>query len=234
MTAATIISSSLSIAGSVLIIITFLVWKDVRRSTARLILVWLAVADLFGAAGYLTAGIGTITFPSNSSNSSEYSLFCTIQSFTTTYFPVVSFFWTAYLAVYFVVNLVLRKHNWGCGLQLVFHLSAWSIPLIVLSFTTYFGLMGPGHHSGTAGWCWVTDSIINYTSQLDHKRTVTEYFMLELVTGKLWEILSYFVVALCYMLIFFFNRCKFQKVSSLIRRYSVVLDYPVLLKKIVL
>ena len=40
---ATIVSSFLSIIGSLLIIATFVMWKDVRRSIARQILLFLAI-----------------------------------------------------------------------------------------------------------------------------------------------------------------------------------------------
>ena len=218
-TAATILSCLLSIAGSVLIIATFLIWKDIRRSSARWILLWLAVADMFGAASYLGAGIRDVVRFSNNETIDDFDdVLCDIQAFATTYFPVVSFFWTAYLAVYFVVNLVLRKHSWGFGLQLVFHLTAWCIPLVVLTFAAAYGLLGNGSGSGTGGWCWVTDSFIGYSDPSNHSHSVTKYFLIELVTGKFWEILSYFVVVLCYFLIVIVNRCEVKKVGLVIQK----------------
>ena len=100
-----IVSSSLSIFGSLLIIATYLAWKDVRKSTARAIVFFLALADFGAATGYLVSSV--VFFAS--SNKELSRRFCYPAGFWTTYFPMTSYFWTAYLAVYYVLVLVFKK-----------------------------------------------------------------------------------------------------------------------------
>ena len=52
----TIVSSSLSMIGCALIIITYILWRDIR-TMARAIVVFLAIADFFTAAGYFFGAI---------------------------------------------------------------------------------------------------------------------------------------------------------------------------------
>ena len=214
---ATIASSFLSIAGSILIIFTFVMWKDVRKSVARRILLFLAIADLLGALGYFCGGIFTYIWKENIT-------MCRIQSFWTTYFPVVSFFWTAYLAIYFVVALVLKKPNWTNKLMVPFHLTAWTIPLVICVVFTIMDYLGPNPTHNTnntilrsqvaVGWCYVSSGIFeNVTDDIGffiYRMHI--YFFVEAVSGKMWEMLAYCVVIVSYCLIVCSNRCKCCKV----------------------
>lgn len=212
----TIVSSTLSIAGSILIIFTFAMWKDVRKSIARKILLFLAIADLFGALGYFCGAIVYLFLPTNRT-------MCRIQSFWTTYFPVASFFWTAYLAIYFAVALVLKKPNWTSKLMIPFHLTAWLIPLVICVPLVGVGWLGPNptnvnstaiYRSQVAGgWCFVSSMIFEKTNSTDEfDFWIKIYFLVEAVSGKMWEMLAYVVVIVCYCLIVCSNRCKCCKV----------------------
>ena len=226
---ATIVSSFLSIVGSMLIIVTFVMWKDVRRSTARQILLFLAIADLMGAVGYFAGGLAFYMQPSEEAN----RLICSVGSFWTTYFPVVSFFWTTYLAIYFAVALVLKRPNWTTKLMILYHLTAWLIPLAICIGFIVEGWLGPGPRDSpcsynatgvasqvAAGWCFVSSTIIhgNITNNT-FQENMKFYFIIEAFAGKGWEIISYFVVVVCYVLIVVFNRCCCCKVL-----YTLLLD----------
>ena len=207
---ATITISVLSLLGSLLIILTFVLWKDVRKSTARVILLFLAIADLGTAAGYLVAGIGFYKFypkSNNFTNDTSYNNFCEIQSFFTTFFPVSSFFWTASLAIYFVVILVIRKPRWGLKLLIIFNIVNWGLPFIICVIAVSLRILGPGQSRTSAAWCFVAEhnKRFNYTYNV--------YLFLEAVCGKGWEILAYIVVLVCYVIIVCSNRCRCYKVS---------------------
>ena len=218
----TIFSSFLSIFGSMLIILTFMMWKDVRRSLARKILLFLAIADLFGAAGYFLGGILQYFLTSET----QSDIVCKVGSFWTTYFPVVSFFWTTYLAIYFAIALVLKRPNWTSKLMIPFHLTAWSIPFAICTGFVAIGWLGPNQSGGpcsglnqslsqdAAGWCFVSSRIFEgLPLHSSFNTNLHIYFLVEAASGKMWELLAYSIVITCYVLIVIFNRCRWCKVN---------------------
>ena len=234
---ATVVSSSLSIIGSLLIIVTFMIWSDIRKSTARKILLFLAVADLFTAATYLSAAVSHYIFVDKEKhnkisdsnifrNNSQYKHFCEGQAFVTVYFQVASFMWTSFLAIYFLVVLVFQKPNLGSKMILPFQFFAWGIPMIICVVVESLNMFGLGDSRSSVGWCFIKNELVRHTSSVsDHTKEVYIYFILEIVTIKLWEVLTYFIIIGCYIIIFISNRCKLQKVS----RYHTILVMGILI-----
>lgn len=210
----TLMSSLLSIFGSSLIIITFCLWKDLRRSMARIIVFLLALADLGTGLSYFVASVGFFVFAKiDNSTTPNYSherteKFCQVQSFLTTFFPVASFFWTAYLAIYFFVALVLRKTRWSMKLLVIFNITAWGIPFVICVIAVSLGILGSSTSRSSAGWCFVA---LNGIGRIHYNYGT--YLGLEALCGKGWELLFYVIVVVCYAAIICVNRCKFQKVS---------------------
>ena len=203
----TMISSLCSIFGSCLIIVTFIVWPDLR-STARAILVFLATADFLTALGYLFASILFLVsiqdFDENDKNIVVSPQLCTFQSFITTTFPISSFLWTACLGVYFFMSITLNKVNAARKLVPLFHIIAWGIPLLLCIPGAATGVLGNRNTStlaqGTAAWCWVSlnTSFDEHTSTDDIKERLIKLHVLELVFGKIWEISVFFLsIVLC-------------------------------------
>lgn len=219
---ATLVSSSLSIVGSALIIISFALWSAVRKSTARKMLLFLAIADFFTAVGFLSAVIHHYVFihiykskQGFRNNEHNYILFCRGQAFVTVYFQCVSFFWTAYLAIYFTVILVFNKPKLGMKLFQPFVFTAWGVPLIICGYLLASKRFGIGDSRSTVGWCFIDNRFLQRdlgNSESNYRSDVRLYFMLELVSEKFWEILTFFVIIACYLLIVCLNRCKFRKV----------------------
>lgn len=199
----TYVSSTLSILGSLLIIATFALWKDVRQSTSRQLLLLLAIADLGTGLGYLSAVSETLYYNENLDKMGlrEYHKLCTAQSFFTTFFPVSSFFWTTMMGVYFLVALVFRRPYWSPKVIIGLNIIGWGLPGVFLVVMASIGVLGPTDNHGTstaAAWCFVSNklngSVINTTN-------FKQYALFEGLCGKFWEMLSYFVVAGCYILI---------------------------------
>ena len=214
----TIISSVLSLLGSLLIILTFVLWKDVRKSTPRVIVLFLGIADLGTAAGYFGAAIGFHEFYGPHHNGSDYPVytnnykyFCRAQSFFTTFFMVSSFFWTASLAIYFVIALVIRKPRWGLKLLIIFNIVNWGLPFVICVIAVSFGILGFGDSRTSAAWCFV--AIHTHVKFTNETYTYGLYLMFEAVCGKGWEILACFVMLVCYAIIVCSNRCRCHKVS---------------------
>ena len=228
----TVISSVLSMLGSSLVIISYFLWKDLRKSTARTILLFIAIADFMTSIGYFLSAIAYITIFSHVTNATDYyiaisandtpytnyELICTIESFWDTYFPVVSFFWTANLAIYFVVTLVFLKISFAKKLMVPFHLTAWFIPLIICVYGIWSGWLGPttdrGIEDATAGaWCFVSSAhVVNITNST--KYNIGLYYGMEAICGKGIEVIIYFIVIICYTMIIASNKCRTNLVVS--------------------
>ncbi len=197
----TVISSAGSIVGSLLIICTFLTWKDLR-TVARMILVFLAISDLFTGLGYMfgaaiyiqyyyytydhcsSSGNATSGNDSNSTNalpnSTTYQRLCTAQSFFTTLMPMASFLWTANLAIYLFFSIMWQRIKFTRVLMIVFHVTAWGIPLVTCVAIVSTGYFGPSESRTSGGWCWIT-----FDSHHDSK---IKYYVIEFMAGKMWEI----------------------------------------------
>lgn len=186
-----ILSSSFSVIGSLLIIFTFVAYREVR-TVGRAILVFLAIADFLSAVGYIFGSALYLYYKpdryhynasENASNTypSGYVHLCKFQSFVTTVFPVSSFLWTANLSIYFFVTIVLRKVQAAKKLIIIFHITAWGIPLLICVPAVATGWLGPAKSHTSGSWCWVRfDS--------DQPQKIPEFYVMELICGKFWEI----------------------------------------------
>ena len=195
----TMISSSVSILGSALIIVTFIMWKDIR-TVARAIVVFLAVADFFTAAGYLFGAIVTYTYRNDeNANHGHYDKMCEFQSFITTAFPISSFLWTAHLATYLYVAIVNAKPLLAKKLLIVFHITGWGIPLAICIPAVWTGHLGTANSRTSVSWCFVKFNDTNPNSTHVFTERLAEYYGFELLCGKFWEIATYFVALMLYV-----------------------------------
>lgn len=105
-------SCALSFAGASLIIFTYFAWPDLR-TTPRMLLLFLSVADWLSAVSY---GYGVWrVFRSD-------SLDCVVQGAVSTFANSSSFFWTMAIAVYLYVYIVRGTQRVADSLLSLFHL----------------------------------------------------------------------------------------------------------------
>lgn len=204
----TVISSVASVVGSLLIIGTFLRWKDLR-TMARMILVFLAIADLFTGLGYLFGAAvyinyyiasGFCTSHSNVSSSVDnptYQKICTAQSFFTTLMPMSSFFWTGSLAVYLFLSIAWQRAKFTKPLMAVFHIVAWGIPLVTCVVLVANHMFGASHSRASGGWCWIRQYVPKNGSK--NESSHNGYIAAEVMAGKIWEIGVGLVAILAYV-----------------------------------
>lgn len=215
----TIVACCLSILGSSLIVLSYVLYKDVRKSTARAIVFCLAITDLLSATGYIIAPIlfysRLSTVSKNvTTNTSLENVACKVQSFWTTWLVLSSFFWTSYLALYFVLILVFKKSHWSRVMMAVFLLTAWTVPLLICTAAIATKWLGPSTYSTIGPWCWIsTETLLNKTAA-QAERVTDIYFTMQAVAGKFWEILTFVIVLVCILIIVLCNRCKWQKVNE--------------------
>lgn len=105
-------SCALSFLGSSLIILTYIIWSDLR-TTPRKLLVFLSVSDWLSAVSY---GYGVWRVFRNE------SLDCIIQGAISTFANSSSFFWTVAIAVYLYIFIVRSSQRVADNLVLFFHL----------------------------------------------------------------------------------------------------------------
>lgn len=153
------ISSGMSVAGSLFIILSWLLFTDMHFFSRKLI-VYIAATDLFSSGAFLYAGIFKTGLLSN--DGSEASLECTIQGFTLQFFVLASYLWTACFA-YHLHQLITKKRKKAHQLEIYYHAVSWGIPilitivLIVEKLTMHSDIIGGADRP----WCWLT----NHSSQ---------------------------------------------------------------------
>lgn len=138
----------LSILGSSLIVLTYVLYKELR-TTARQLLVNLSIADWIVAASHMT---GVLTnykrFSEHSCNDTRVSpqhtdTWCEIQGGLAMFSSLSSFLWTVAVAVYLFVIIVAQRR--GKRLVPVLYVLCWGIPAVLavaLGAKRYLGFEG--------------------------------------------------------------------------------------------
>lgn len=192
-----IVSSGFSCLGSILIVVTFFALKDMR-SGAQKIITFLALADFVSAAGYI---VGSANFLAhfNKTDTKDCQVFqdlCIAQATFTSWSSLVSFLWTAILAFYFYLIIVYRRVQVAARLMPLYHIVAWGAPLFIVIPLVATGHLGYAPYAAS-NWCFVKDT--HYQNR-GLKRDTTEIIII-LFNGKLWEILTYVIVTVLFILI---------------------------------
>lgn len=192
-----IVSSGFSCLGSILIVITFFALKDMR-SGAQKIITFLALADFVSAAGYI---VGSANFLAhfNKTDSNECQVFqdlCVSQASITSWSSLVSFLWTAILAFYFYLIIVYRRVQVAARLMPLYHIIAWGAPLFIVVPLAATGHLGYAPYAAS-NWCFVKDTHYKHRGL---KEDTTEIIII-FFNGKLWEILTYVLVTVLFILI---------------------------------
>lgn len=173
-----LVSCGLSFLGSSLIILTYLLWADLR-TTPRKLLVFLSVSDWLSAVSY-AYGVGSV-FQQDSPG-------CVAQAAVSTFANTSSFFWTVAIAVYLYIFIVCSSQRLADSLQLCFHLVSWGVPLVITGAAVGLSKMGYSASEVSVGWCWVRINV--------HDRVLWM-----LLTGKIWEFMAYLTLPVLYILI---------------------------------
>ncbi|XP_013393575.1 G-protein coupled receptor 157 [Lingula anatina] len=190
--AITCLSCILSIIGSVLIIATYIAFREIR-STSRKLLVYLSIVDFFTALGNL---IGVIRYVYNYTNEISTDCdnpgpVCVAQSVITTFSSMASFFWTVMIALYLHVSVVGGDSRKADRKVWAFHVLSWGIPAM-LTFTAWqYGVLGEDGSQTSAGWCWIKTTCSDGMSP-------GEEIGWMLLTGKAWEIIAYLLTPAIY------------------------------------
>ena len=125
-------SSLLSCLGAILILISYVVLKDLRKGAQKIITV-LAVADLVYSASLIVAGINYFAYYKETvqENCQVYQIICKIQGFVTLLGSWSTFVWTSALALYFFMLYVFKATSLAMKLMPLYNILAWGVPVII-------------------------------------------------------------------------------------------------------
>ena len=195
-TYASIVSSSLSCIGSLLILFTYWLLKEMR-TVAQKIITLLSLADLFTAIGYLIAAWNFLShFNVEDTNACNiFQTVCKTQSFITTWSTLCSFGWTVALALHFYIIVRYLRQELVSKIFLAENVVVWLVPSVIVITLLATNSLGYTRYA-TSNWCYVADTL--YPSSNLRSSGVT--IVLMLIAGNLWEILSYIAVVVLYSL----------------------------------
>ena len=176
-------AGSLSILGALIIIITFVMWPDLRTNSRRMI-VFISIGDFFVA---ITNIIGLY----NHEKSSVADNMCKGQATLNIAAVLSSFFWTVYLSCYFYLT-ICKKISVEAEARLLWlcHCTAWGIPLVLAAIALGVGAVGNSKDFVSSGWCWIK-------KDQDWWSMVLWMF----IAGKGWEISAYIAITVFYALV---------------------------------
>ena len=141
-----VVIAILSMLGSLFIIVSFVVSKDLRRSTSRQIVVFISVADFVSCTSNAVGAMYHFRHWDD----------CSVQAIFTTISTLSFLMWTTCLAVYLYFSLVLDRIETAKRLMPLFHVLGWGLPLVI-GMTAYLsGALGSSLSLATDGWCWVS------------------------------------------------------------------------------
>lgn len=107
------------------------------------------------------------------------------------------------------LNAVSINANLELGKRIIFafHCIAWPVPLLITIVALISHKLGKG--CWNEDWCWIkqdcagSNASINSTTTGSHRSEAVSWMLL---TGKLWEILSYIVIVIAYVRIYAYVR----------------------------
>ncbi|XP_076085479.1 G-protein coupled receptor 157-like [Mytilus galloprovincialis] len=183
----TVASSLLSIIGGLLII-----WSYSRitetQNRVRDLLVALTIADICIAFGNGVGGVQFYYLDSKQSLSSN--AVCVGQSFITTSFSISSFLWILSIAMYLFRCVWIQEDPLLTRKTMkLIHVIVWGIPGVITLTAYLYDKLGNGTYSINGVWCWLKVPV-------DTKWGL--FWML--VTGKGWEVITYVVIAILYIM----------------------------------
>ena len=125
-TASCIISS----LGSLMIIITFILWPELRTEIRR-ILFYLSIACLCSVCAILP-GVTDVLYDRWDSNLSNSTSGCVAESAISIFFTTSSFFWTVALVFYLWLTVRTGTIVYKCAEYLLtyFHIVCWGVPFV--------------------------------------------------------------------------------------------------------
>ena len=189
---------TLSILGSLLIIITYLLFRELRTSV-RLILLHLSIMDMgIALSNMIGAAVNFDKYYYMNNNSitvwleprSHIQALCKTQAFFAMYSTYGSVFWTNCLAVYLYIAVVrCSAKKKRVAIWSILYGFGYGMPLILSLWLLLTGKLGPTPF-GSGGWC----SMINIDPLTGQKNYFIDSFGYDM-----WIYLTFILVPVLYI-----------------------------------
>lgn len=134
----TICGASLSIAGTSLITLSYILYPSLRTFPFKLI-VLMSLSDFWSSISYL--------IPTNGNDTA-----CQVQAGMQQFFQLATFFWTGIFSWNIFEVLVLRRSGIEKR-EYLYHTIVWGLSGIILAINYAFNTFGP-----TLVWCWINSN----------------------------------------------------------------------------
>ena len=195
------ITCALSILGAVLIILSYVFFKELRNK-AREVIVHISAMDLLTVAANLFGII--INFDSHLYHYDKdplpphyetYNALCKAQATIAVFGNLSSILWTIAIAVYFYICIMTDNKKTAKRSLYFFYLICYGIPLVIVVWFLPTGKLGYAPVGGS-GWCsFVINS--NSSQYLDSSDIVTLFF-----GNSLWMYVAFIIIpVICISLI---------------------------------
>jgi len=142
---------AISIAGALLSLITFCMFKDIRTYPIKLIC-YLCVCIIIGYTAFIAADKGEI--PKNHGA-------CIACAVFVHYFLVANFCWTFCIAFNFY-QMIVRRNRESQLLEKWYHLFSWGLPMGLMIGVAASSNYGPVGGRGSDATCWITDDLARF------------------------------------------------------------------------
>lgn len=200
------VTCSLSIIGSLLIILSYVCFKDLR-TRARYILVHLSLTDLILAVSNLVGIIGnfdqhSIDSNNNASRPTEYhdTLYCRIQGLFTLYSTLSSILWTILLALFvFILVTAGNPKRITKFLMLFCYLLCYGLPLLPSLWAFFREKVGYAPLQ-SSGWCALKSlRIFHLSADASICYSVLDDVYANFFAYNLWILMAFCVIVLAYL-----------------------------------
>ena len=188
------IMSSFSMAGALLIIFSYLLFKDIRTK-ARQVLFHLSIAD-FGVG--CTNLVGAVVYYFHFIHECEhdkhlllpctaYKELCKTQAFFAAFFTIASILWTLVLALYVYILVVDTGRKLSDWIVRVGYVVCWGMALLVSLWFVLTHKLGTTN-LGSGGWC---------SLRVENKLGNVNVFIV-LFGSDLWVLITFVVILVLY------------------------------------
>ena len=193
------VTCSLSIIGSVAIILSYVLIKDIR-SKARELLVHLSIMNLTFSIANLTGIIlpydKYLLHQTSGSAHDNFKRVCEAQAFFAVYGTIGSILWTLGLAVYLYFRIVSRDARLTKRVVFVLYFVCYALPLypsLWLLVRGHYGYPKSGDESG--GWCTVLIGL-GKTEQGHYDQELMLFMV-----NDIWILLTFITMVPIYLII---------------------------------
>ena len=205
--------SSCSFFGSLMIVLSYLAFKDVR-STSRQILAYLSLANM-GTSAAIIWGVAAHYQDSN-------SVGCQTQAVLLIATGIAEFLWNIALALYLYVIITRAGTKWGQnGCPSSMYFACW-LPGIAVALVAFLkhGTGVDRQVLNTGGWCIVRGLKDTHTA------STHDYVVWSMLVGDAWNILAIFSTFVLYLLTKWHIHREVSELEITARAASVIHDVP--------